>query len=348
MTTTAISYAAHAAKAPLERTEISRRDPGPTDVAIDIDYSGICHSDIHTVRDEWGAATYPVVPGHEIIGTVTAVGGDVTRFAPGDRVGVGVIVESCRACESCLAGEENYCARGPVGTYGGLLASGEFTQGGYATSIVTDDHFVYRIPGALDPAAAAPLLCAGITTYSPLRHWEAGPGTRVAIIGLGGLGHLGVKFAAALGAEVTVLSQSLSKRDAGLAMGASDYFATSDRETFRKNRRRFDLVINTVSANLDLNDYLRMVAKDGTFVEVGLPEHPLSVTGQSLVNGRVSLSGSMIGGVPETQQMLDFAGEHGITADIELIPASEINTAFDRVVASDVRFRFVIDMASLR
>lgn len=348
MTSTAISYAAPAAKAPLERTEITRRDPGPTDVSIAITHSGICHSDIHTVRDEWGAATYPIVPGHEIIGTVTAVGSDVTRFAPGDRAGVGVIVESCRSCEPCRAGEENYCVRGPVGTYAGRLASGEITQGGYSTSIVTDEHFVYRIPDTLDPAAAAPLLCAGITTYSPLRHWQVGPGSRVAVIGLGGLGHLGVKFAAALGAEVTVLSQSLSKRDAGLAMGATDYFATSDPETFRRNRRRFDLVINTVSANLDLGDYLSMVAKDGTFVEVGLPEHPLSITGQALVQGRISVSGSMIGGVTETQEMLDFAGEHGIVADIELIAAAEINTAFDRVVASDVRFRFVIDMATLR
>lgn len=348
MTTTVTAWAAPSAGAPLERTTIERRDVGPRDVALDIAYAGICHSDIHTVRDEWGAANYPLVPGHEITGTVTEVGSEVSRFSVGDRVGVGVLVDSCRQCDACRDGEENYCREGMTGTYNEVLPSGEVTQGGYSTGIVTDEHFVHRIPDALGLDVAAPLLCAGITTYSPLKHWEAGPGKQVAVIGLGGLGHLGVKFAAAMGAEVTVLSQSLSKKDAGLAMGASDYYATSDDQTFERNARRFDLVINTVSANLDLDRYLRMMARNGTFVEVGLPENPLSIEAGSLTYPRVSVSGSMIGGIPETQEMLDFAAEHGIASDVETIGAEQINEAYDRVVRSDVRFRFVIDVATMR
>lgn len=348
MTTTATAWAAPSAGAPLERTTITRREVGPRDVALDIAYAGVCHSDIHTVRDEWGAANYPLVPGHEITGTVISIGSEVDRFAVGDRVGVGVMVDSCRVCEACRAGEENFCEEGMVGTYNQVLPDGEVTQGGYSTSIVTDAHFVHAVPDALGLDVAAPLLCAGITTYSPLKHWNAGPGTQVAVVGLGGLGHLAVKFAAAMGAEVTVLSQSLSKKELGLAMGASDYHATSDDATFERNRRRFDLVINTVSANLDLDRYLGMVARDGTFVEVGLPEDDLSFAANKLINPRLSLSGSMIGGVAETSEMLQFAAEHGIASDIETIPATAINEAYERVVRSDVRFRFVIDVATMR
>ena len=346
--TTVTAYAAPSAGAPLERTTIERREVGPRDVAIDIAYAGVCHSDIHTVRDEWGAANYPLVPGHEITGTVTAVGAEVDRFSVGDRAGVGVLVDSCRECAACREGEENYCEQGMTGTYNAVLPSGEVTQGGYSTAIVTDEHFVHAIPDALGLDVAAPLLCAGITTYSPLRHWGAGPGSQVAVIGLGGLGHLGVKFAAALGAEVTVLSQSLSKQDDGLRMGAQHYYATSDDATFDANEQRFDLVINTVSANLDLDRYLGMVRRNGTFVEVGLPENPLTVKAGNLLYPRVSLSGSMIGGIPQTQEMLEFAAEHGIAAEIETIPASAINEAYDRVVRSDVRYRFVIDVATMR
>ncbi len=346
--TTVTAYAAPSAGAPLERTTIERREVGPRDVAIDIAYAGICHSDIHTVRDEWGAANYPLVPGHEITGTVTAVGAEVDRFSVGDRAGVGVLVGSCRECAACRDGEENYCEQGMTGTYNEVLPSGEVTQGGYSTGIVTDEHFVHAIPDGLGLDVAAPLLCAGITTYSPLRHWGAGEGSQVAVIGLGGLGHLGVKFAAALGAEVTVLSQSLSKQDDGLRMGAQHYFATSDDATFEENEQRFDLVLNTVSANLDLDRYLGMVRRNGTFVEIGLPENPLTVKAGNLLYPRVSLSGSMIGGIPQTQEMLEFAAEHGIAAEIETIPATSINEAYDRVVRSDVRYRFVIDVATMR
>ena len=348
MTSTATAYAAPSAKAPLARTTITRRELTAADVAIDIAYAGICHSDIHTVRDEWDPATYPLVPGHEITGHVSAVGADVSGFAVGDRVGVGVMVDSCRTCAACRDGEENYCELGMIGTYNVMDKYGEITQGGYATSIVTDQHFVYAIPEALDLAAAAPLLCAGITTYSPLKHWGAGPGTQVAVIGLGGLGHLGVKFAVALGAEVTVLSQSLSKQEDGLRMGAAHYYATSDEATFTECERRFDLVLNTVSANLELDKYLGLVARGGTFIEVGLPVEALDFSADALINPRLSIGGSMIGGVAETQEMLDFAAEHGVATEIELIGADQINEAYDRVVASDVRYRFVIDVDSMR
>lgn len=347
MPTSVIAYAAPAAKAPLEKTTISRRDLGPHDVAIDIAYSGICHSDIHTVRDEWGQAPYPLVPGHEIAGLVSAVGSSVGQYAVGDRVGVGVMVDSCRECDACADGEEQYCRNGMVGTYAATLPSGEITQGGYSASIVVDESYVLRIPEKLGLDEAAPLLCAGITVFSPLRHWAAGPGKRVAVIGLGGLGHMAVKFAAAMGAEVTVLSQSLAKEADGRRMGASHYFATSDPATFETCSHQFDLIINTVSANLDLDDYLGLLARNGTLVEVGLPEHPMQVKAGTLLNPRISLAGSMIGGIAETQEMLDFAASHGLGADIEIVAANQINEAYDRVVASDVRFRFVIDIATL-
>lgn len=347
MPTTVNAYMATAADRPLEPATIERRDLGPNDVAIAIAYAGICHSDIHTARNEWNGTTFPVVPGHEIAGTVSAVGDSVTRYAVGDRVGVGCFVDSCRECEPCRLGEEQYCERGNTGTYNAVGRDGQRTHGGYSTSIVVDENYVCRIPEGIALDVAAPLLCAGITLYSPLRHWEAGPGKKVAIVGLGGLGHVGVKIAHALGAEVTVLSQSLKKMEDGLRLGADHYYATSDPQTFRELRGRFDLILNTVSANLDMGKYLGMLALDGTLVELGLPEHPIEVPAGALIGKRRNFSGSMIGGIAQTQEMLEFCAEHGIGAEIEVISADEINDAYDRVVASDVRYRFVIDTATL-
>lgn len=347
MPTTVNAYIAPAADRPLEPTTIERRDLGPHDVSIDIAFAGICHSDIHTARDEWGGTRFPVVPGHEIAGTVAAVGDDVTRYAVGDRVGVGCFVDSCRECEPCRLGEEQYCERGNVGTYNAVGRDGAPTHGGYCTSIVVDENYVLRIPDGIGLDEAAPLLCAGITLYSPLRHWGAGPGKKVAIVGLGGLGHVGVKIAHALGAEVTVLSQSLKKMEDGLRLGADHYHATSDPQTFRELRSSFDLILNTVSANLPIGKYLGMLALDGTLVELGLPEHPIEVPAGALIGKRRSFAGSMIGGIAQTQEMLDFCAEHGIGAEIEVISADRINEAYDRVVASDVRYRFVIDTSTL-
>lgn len=347
--TTVTAYAATSADAPLTRTTITRRDVGPHDVAFDIHFAGICHSDIHTVRGEWGQANYPVVPGHEIAGIVTEIGSQVTKFTVGDRVGIGCFVDSCRECDECRAGNEQYCTgSGMVGTYNAVDRDGQPTQGGYSGAIVVDENYVLRIPDAIALDKAAPLLCAGITTYSPLRHWNAGPGKKVAVIGLGGLGHLGVKIAAAMGAEVTVLSQSLKKMEDGLRLGATAYHATSDRDTFKQLRGTFDLIINTVSANLDLGDYLTLLKVDGTLVELGMPEHPMSVPAPALIGGRRSIAGSMIGGIAETQEMLDFCAEHDVTPEIEIIAPDYINEAYERVVASDVRYRFVIDTAGLR
>jgi uncharacterized zinc-type alcohol dehydrogenase-like protein len=344
---TVSAYAATSATKPLTKTTITRRDPGPHDVAIEIKFAGICHSDIHTVRAEWGEPNYPVVPGHEIAGIVTAVGPEVTKYQVGDRVGVGCFVDSCRECASCRAGLEQYCERGMIGTYNAVGRDGQPTQGGYSGAIVVDENYVLRIPDSIPLDAAAPLLCAGITMYSPLRHWDAGPGKRVAIIGLGGLGHMGVKLAAAMGAEVTVLSQSLKKIEDGLRLGANEYYATSDPDTFTKLARSLDLIVNTVSANLDLGAYLNLLRVDGTLVEVGLPEQPMVVPAMPLVGVRRNLSGSMIGGIAETQEMLDFCAEHGVIPEIEVIAPDYINEAYQRVLASDVRYRFVIDTGSL-
>ncbi|WP_420749351.1 NAD(P)-dependent alcohol dehydrogenase [Rhodococcus sp. O3] len=341
------AYAAPAADAPLAKTTIERREPGPLDVLIRIEYAGICHSDIHTVRNEWGRTRYPLVPGHEIVGIVEAVGSDVTKHAVGDRVGVGCFVASCRECDACEAGAEQHCENRVTGTYNAVDADGRVTQGGYSTHIVVTEHFVLKVPAGLDPAAATPLLCAGITLYSPLRRYGAGPGTRVAIIGMGGLGHVGVKIAAALGAEVTVLGHSLSKKDDGLRFGAVDYRATSDPNLFKELRNRFDLILNTVSVNLDMDKYLSLLRLNGTLVELGLPEHPLTVRAFSLGANNRALAGSNVGGIAETQEMLDFCAEHGIGAEIELISAEQINDAYERVVASDVRYRFVIDAATI-
>ena len=341
------AYAAPAAGQPLAPTTIERRDVGPADVLIEIQWAGICHSDIHTVRGDWGPQPFPVVPGHEIVGTVAEVGSEVTRHQVGDRVGVGCIVNSCGECATCRRGDEQYCLDGMVGTYAATDRDGTTTQGGYSTHVVVDADFVLAVPASLDPAAAAPLLCAGITTYSPLRRWGAGPGTKVAIVGLGGLGHMGVKIAHALGAEVTVLSQSLKKQEDGLRLGADHYYATSDRGTFKELAGRFDLIINTVSAAIDVNAYLGLLAVDGTLVNVGAPPESLPVNAMALIGGRRSFAGSMIGGIAQTQEMLDFCAEHGIGSDIEVISADQVNEAYERVLASDVRYRFVIDVATL-
>ncbi|WP_040509560.1 NAD(P)-dependent alcohol dehydrogenase [Gordonia soli] len=341
------AYIATAADQPLVPTTIERRELGPNDVSIDIAFAGICHSDIHTARGEWGRTAYPVVPGHEIAGVVGAVGPEVTKYKVGDRVGVGCFVDSCRECDACLAGEEQHCVKGMTGTYNAVGRDGQPTHGGYSTAIVVDENYVCGIPEGIGLDEAAPLLCAGITLYSPLKHWKAGPGTKVAIIGLGGLGHVGVKIAHALGAEVTVLSQSLKKLEDGLRLGADHYYATSDPETFTKLRNEFDLIINTVSANLPIKKYLGLLALNGTLVELGLPEHPIEVPAFALTFNRRSFAGSNIGGIAETQEMLEFCAEHGIGAEIEVISADQINEAYERVVASDVRYRFVIDTATL-
>ena len=342
------AYATPAAKAPFAKTTIERRDLGPRDVLIKIAFAGICHSDIHTGRDEWGVAHYPLVPGHEIAGTVEEIGAEVDKHAVGARVGVGCMVDSCRTCDSCRAGLEQYCLTpdGVVWTYGSVGKDGRWTDGGYSTHIVVDQDFVVGIPDGMGLDVAAPLLCAGITLYSPLKHWGAGPGKKVAIVGLGGLGHVGVKIAHALGAEVTVLSQSLSKKADGLAFGADHYHATSDDQTFSDLKGTFDLIVNTVSVTLPMEKYLSLLRLDGTFVLVGIPPEPQSLEVGSLLDGRRSWAGSNIGGIAETQEMLDFCAEHGIGAEIEVISGDQIDEAWERVVASDVRYRFVIDTAT--
>ncbi len=341
------AYAAPSATEPLVPTTIQRRDVGPKDVLIQIRYAGICHSDIHTVRGEWGQVKYPLTVGHEIVGEVVEVGDHVSKHAVGDRVGVGCMVNSCRECDNCRAGEEQYCRGGNVGTYASVDRDGTITQGGYSTHIVVDEDFVLKVPESIPYEAAAPLLCAGITTYSPLRHWKVGPGSRVAVIGLGGLGHMAVKLAHALGAEVTVLSQSLRKKEDGLRLGADHYYATSDPATFTDLVNSVDLIINTVSAVVDIDAYLKLLALDGTMVNVGAPPEALPLHVFTLFSNRTSFAGSSIGGIRETQEMLDFCAEHGIACDVELISADAINEAYARVLASDVRYRFVIDVSTL-
>lgn len=345
-----LGYAAHTAKKPLTLFSFERRDPGAHDVLIDIKYCGICHSDIHQARDEWGGSAFPMVPGHEIAGIVKSVGPSVTKFKVGDRVGVGCFVDSCRTCGPCREGLEQYCDFGMTGTYNSKdRKTGAATQGGYSDRIVVDENYVLRMPDNLPLDAAAPLLCAGITLYSPLMHWKAGPGKKVAIVGLGGLGHMGVKIASAMGAEVTVLSQSLRKKEDGLRMGAKHFYATSNPETFISLRGSFDLIICTVSANIDWNQYLQLLRLNGTMVLVGIPEKDTPpVEAFDLIGKRRSLAGSLIGGIKETQEMLDFCGRHDIVCDIEKIAMSDVNTAYERVVKSDVRYRFVLDLATIK
>ncbi len=344
-------YAASAAKAPLAPFTFERREPREHDVVIEIKYCGICHSDIHQARNEWNEyqeeVIFPMVPGHEIAGVVTAVGNNVTKYKVGDKVGVGCFVDSCRTCDECKRGLEQYCTVKTVWTYNARDNDNAPTYGGYSDRIVVDENYVLRMPANLPLDACAPLLCAGITLYSPLKHWKAGPGKRVAIIGLGGLGHMGVKIGHALGAEVTVLSQSLKKQADGKRLGADHFYATSDPETFTKLKGYFDLIINTVSAQIDWNEYLNLLRVDGSMVLVGLPERDIPVGAFALTGGRRSLAGSQIGGIRETQEMLDFCGKHGLTCDIEVVTIQKVNEAYERVLKSDVRYRFVIDMATL-
>jgi len=332
---------------PFKLTSIERRELQPHDILIEIKYAGVCHSDIHTARGEWGPVNYPLVPGHEIAGIVSRVGSAVTKFDVGDRVGVGCMVDSCRECANCQKGEEQYCLNGMTGTYAAIDKYGQYTQGGYSTQIIVTEDFVVRIPDGMELDVAAPLLCAGITTYSPLRHWGAGPGKKIAVVGLGGLGHLAVKLAHAMGAEVTVLSQSLKKKEDGLKLGADHYYATSDPDTFKQLASSFDLIINTVSAKIDMSAYLSLLTLDGTLVNVGAPAEPLAVNVFTLIGHRRSFAGSMIGGIRETQEMLDFCAEHGIAPEIEVISANQIDEAWERVLASDVRYRFVIDISTM-
>jgi uncharacterized zinc-type alcohol dehydrogenase-like protein len=341
------AYATRGPSAAFEKTTIERRDLGAHDVSVEIKYSGICHSDIHTARGEWGETVYPLVPGHEITGVVDAVGAGVTKYAVGDRVGVGVIVDSCRHCAACVTDREQYCEEGATETYGAVGRDGRITEGGYSTHIVVDQDFVYRIPDALGLDAAAPLLCAGITVYSPLRHWNATKGKSVAVVGMGGLGHLAVQLARAMGAEVTVLSHTLAKELDGKRFGANGYFATSDPATFDTLRGRFDLILSTVSVPIDLEEYLSLLRVDGAFVLVGLPPERMEFKAGWVATDRRTLAGSCIGGLAETQEMLEFCAQHGIGAEVEVIPASQIDEAWDRVVASDVRYRCVIDAATM-
>jgi uncharacterized zinc-type alcohol dehydrogenase-like protein len=345
--TPARGYAAHGPTAQLEPFAFERRAPGPHDVDIEIMYCGICHSDIHQARDEWGNSIYPMVPGHEIVGRISRVGADVTRFKVGDVAGVGCFVDSCRTCGSCLEGLEQYCERHLVATYNGRDHAGQPTFGGYSSSIVVDERYTLCIPPSLPPEGAAPLLCAGITTYSPLRHWKAGPGTRVAVVGLGGLGHVGVKIAAAMGARVTVLSTSPEKETDARRLGAHEFLLTTDRGRLKGAAGSLDLILDTVSAEHELTPYLKLLARDGAMVLVGLPTEPANVPAGVLIGGRRTLAGSSIGGIRETQEMLDFCANHGIVADVEVIPIQRVNEAYDRTVRADVRYRFVIDMKSL-
>ena len=340
-------YAAAAAKAPLGPYSFERRDPREHDVAIDIKFCGVCHSDIHQARDEWGGSIFPMVPGHEIAGIVSAVGAKTTKFQVGDRAGVGCFVDTCRTCPQCRRGLEQYCATGATWTYNGRDREGTPTMGGYSERIVVDENYALRLPRNLPLDATAPLLCAGITLYSPLMHWHAGPGRKVAIVGLGGLGHMGVKLAHALGAEVTVLSHTSNKREDAVRLGADHFHATSGAETFAKLRGAFDLIVNTVSAPLDWNALVSLLRVDGAMVVVGIPEGQVALSAHGLVSGRRSIAGSAMGSIEETQEMLDFCGVHNIVSDIEAIPIQKIDEAYERVVKSDVRYRFVIDIASL-
>jgi alcohol dehydrogenase (NADP+) len=341
------AYAAPSAAAPLEPRTISRRELRPDDVLIEVKYCGVCHSDVNHVRGAWRKETYPLVPGHEMTGVVTAVGSAVIRHAVGDRVAVGCMVDSCGTCANCAAGEQQYCLPGITLTYGSVDRYGEQTYGGYSTHIVVAEGFVFGVPDGLALDVAAPLLCAGITTFQPMRQWGVRAGSRVAVVGLGGLGHLAVRFAAALGAEVTVLSQSLKKREDALRLGASHYYATSDPSTFASLADTFDLIVNTVSEPVPVDAYLALLALGGTLVNVGAPAESMSINAWSLLRNRRSYAGSLIGSIQQTQEMLEFCATHGIGAEIEVISIDRVNEAFERLDASDVRYRFVIDLASL-
>ena len=348
-TTPTKAYAAQSPTSPLEPHAIARRQPTPTDVEIDILYCGVCHSDLHFARNEWGGTVYPVVPGHEILGRVTRVGAKVTRFKTGDLAAVGCLVDSCRTCDHCSRGLQQFCLGGATFTYNGADRHlGGMTFGGYSERVVVDEAFTLRVPANLDPARAAPLLCAGITTWSPLRKWGAGPGRRVGIVGLGGLGHMGVKFARAMGAHVVLFTTSAGKVEDGKRLGAHEVVVSSDADAMARHASTLDLIVDTVSADHPIDAYLSLLRLDGTLVMVGVPPNPQQVHAFSLIMPRRNLAGSLIGGIPETQEMLDFCGAHGIACDIELIRMDQVNEAYERMLRSDVKYRFVIDMASLK
>lgn len=342
-------YAAKTHTSPLEPFTFERRDPGPRDVLIEIQYCGICHSDIHQTRDEWGGSIFPMVPGHEIIGRVAEIGSQVTRFTIGEPAGVGTIVDSCRVCESCREGLEQYCTDHPVWTYNARERDGKTpTYGGYSNQIVVDEHYALKLPSTLPPADAAPLLCAGITTYSPLKHFNVGPGQRVGIVGLGGLGHMAVKFASSMGAEVTVFSTSKTKAQDARRLGAADFVVSSDSKNLDALANRFDFILDTVSAPHDVNAYLDLVRRDGVLTMVGVPPKALEIEPFSLILKRRRLTGSGVGGLRETQDMLDYCADHHITSDVEVIPLRQVNEAYERTLKGDVRYRFVLDMKTLR
>ena len=342
------SYAAQSATTALTPWTINRRDPKPHDVGIEILYCGVCHSDLHTARNEWHGTVYPCVPGHEIVGRVTAVGSEVKKFKVGDTAGIGCLVDSCRTCDNCKDGLEQFCANGMVGTYNGNEKDGSGnTYGGYSKSIVVHEDFVLHVSDKLPLEAVAPLLCAGITTYSPLRHWKIGKGHKVAVLGLGGLGHMGVKLAASMGAEVTMLSHTASKEKDAMRLGANHFVLTSDAEQVKKVMGSFDFILDTVSADHDYNFYLGLLRTNGTMVCVGAPPSPAQIPAFNLIFGRKSFAGSLIGGIPETQEMLDYCAEHNIVSDVEVIAMKDINEAYERMLKGDVRYRFVIDMATL-
>jgi uncharacterized zinc-type alcohol dehydrogenase-like protein len=337
-------YAAKSAGALLENYEFNRRELRPRDVALDIYFAGICHSDIHQAREEWGPSIFPMVPGHEIVGKVTEIGSQVSKFKVGEIIGVGVFVDSCRKCASCNAGLEQYCIEGMTGTYNTLERDGKtVAMGGYSDKFVIDEDYAVHVPANLDLAGVAPLMCAGITLYSPLKNWNAGPGKKVGIMGLGGLGHMGLKFAHALGAETTVFSHSPEKESDAQSMGADHFVVTKDIKSLEKLNKSYDLILNTVSADLDLEPYLQLLKLDGTLVVIGLPGKPYSINAGTLLGQRRSLAGSMIGGIAQLQEMLNFCGQKNIVSDVEVIKSDYINKAYDRTVASDVKYRFVID-----
>ena len=343
------AYAAFSATSPLAPFSLQRREVGPKDIEIEILYCGVCHSDIHTVRSEWGPAKYPVVPGHEIVGKIVAIGKDVEKFKLGDLAGVGCFVDSCRTCDNCMHGEEQYCDSGMRATYNSYEEDGKsVTYGGYSTRIVVDEQYSLKVSEKLDLAAVAPLLCAGITTYSPLRHLGVKAGDKVAVLGLGGLGHMAVKFAAAFGAEVTMLSSSPHKAVDAEKLGATDFILTTDEEAMKSAKKRFDVIVNTVSANHSYNTYLPLLKTNGTMVVLGIPEKASEVPAINLINQRRKIMGSLIGGIAETQEMLDFCAEHNIVSDIELIDISYINEAYGRMLKNDVKYRFVIDIQSFK
>ena len=342
-------YAASNAQSPLAPHNFSRREPGPTEITVDILYCGVCHSDLHMARNEWGNAIYPMVPGHEIVGRVSAAGKSVKKFKTGDVAAIGVIIDSCRHCAPCKRGEEHFCTEGSTLTYAATdRVDGSITMGGYSNNYVVDERFAHTVPSNLDLAAVAPLLCAGITTYSPMRHWKAGPGKKVGIIGLGGLGHMALKFAHAFGAHTVQITTNERKREDALRLGADEVIFSKDPAQMKAHAYSFDFLLDCVSAPHAMDDYLPLLGQDGTITLVGLPEKPPSFAPFNLITGRRSIAGSMIGGMVETQEMLDYCGKHNITSDVEVIPIQKINEAFERLLKQDVKYRFVIDMSSLK